>query len=245
MSRRQLSSSATLSVDMSLPASCSSSNMMYQLSYSKNQKATIRPKKKKRANSFGSKGSQHEKVFIDNIGSGTLRESVRLPPGEDINEWLAINTIDFYNQICFLYATLEEFCTSKTCPLMNAGSRYEYRWADGITIKKPLVVSAPKYVEYLMDWIDTQIDDQTIFPQKPGVPFPPNFEDFVKRILKRLFRVYAHMYHSHFQKIVKLEEEAHLNTCFKHFVYFVSEYQLIEKAELDALKDLVETIMKQ
>lgn len=46
--------------------------------------------------------------------------------------------------------------------------RYEYRWADGVTIKKPLEVSAPKYVEYLMDWIEGQLDDEAIFPQKIG-----------------------------------------------------------------------------
>eukprot|EP00976_Prorocentrum_cordatum_P064335 1177455-Prorocentrum_minimum.AAC.1 len=33
-------------------------------------------------------------------------------------------------------------------------------------------------------------------------------------------RSYAHMYHSHFQRICTLGEEAHLNTCFKHFLYF-------------------------
>lgn len=53
-----------------------------------------------------------------------------------------------------------------------------------------------------------------------GASFPPNFPDVVKTIFKRLFRVYAHIYHSHFQKIVNLKEEAHLNTCFKHFVLF-------------------------
>ena len=53
-----------------------------------------------------------------------------------------------------------------------------------------------------------------------GATFPPNFKDVVKTIFKRLFRVYAHIYHSHFQKIVSLKEEAHLNTCFKHFILF-------------------------
>lgn len=48
--------------------------------------------------------------------------------------------------------------------------RFEYRWADGVTIKKPIEVSAPKYVEYLMDWIETQLDDESIFPQKLGEP---------------------------------------------------------------------------
>jgi hypothetical protein len=46
--------------------------------------------------------------------------------------------------------------------------RYEYRWADGVKIKRPIEVSAPKYVEYLMDWIEAQLDDESIFPQKIG-----------------------------------------------------------------------------
>ena len=47
------------------------------------------------------------------------------------------------------------------------------------------------------------------------MPFPKNFQTTVKLIFKRLFRVYAHMYYSHFQKVVSLNEEAHLNTSFK------------------------------
>lgn len=47
--------------------------------------------------------------------------------------------------------------------------RYEYRWADGVQIKKPIEVSAPKYVEYLMDWIESQLDNESIFPQRIGI----------------------------------------------------------------------------
>ena len=42
--------------------------------------------------------------------------------------------------------------------------RYEYHWADGKTIKKPIKCSAPKYINYLMTWIQDLIDDKTIFP---------------------------------------------------------------------------------
>lgn len=37
-----------------------------------------------------------------------------------------------------------------------------------MTIKKPIVVSAQKYVDYLMDWIEAQLEDEAIFPQKLG-----------------------------------------------------------------------------
>jgi len=72
-----------------------------------------------------------------------------------------------------------------------------------------------------MTWVQDQLDDETLFPSKIGVPFPPNFQTIAKTILKRLFRVYAHIYHQHFKEIVSLGEEAHLNTSFKHFVYFI------------------------
>jgi hypothetical protein len=66
-----------------------------------------------------------------------------------------------------------------------------------------------------------QIDDPSVFPGQFGEPFPPNFMEVVRTIFKRLFRVYAHIYHSHFKQVCSLGEEAHLNTCFKHFIFFV------------------------
>ncbi|XP_042034819.1 MOB kinase activator-like 1A isoform X2 [Salvia splendens] len=188
-------------------------------------------------------GAQLRQHIDATLGSGNLREAVRLPPGEDFNEWLAVNTVDFFNQVNLLYGTLTEFCTPENCCTMSAGPKYEYRWADGVTIKKPIEVSAPKYVEYLMDWIETQLDDESLFPQRLGAPFPTNFTDVVKTIFKRLFRVYAHIYHSHFQKIVSLKEEAHLNTCFKHFILFTYEFSLIDKKELAPLQELIESIV--
>jgi MOB kinase activator 1 len=35
------------------------------------------------------------------LGSGNLEIAVELPDGEDLNEWLAVNTIEFYNDSIF------------------------------------------------------------------------------------------------------------------------------------------------
>ena len=107
-------------------------------------------------------------------------------------------------------------------------------------IKKPLQVSAPQYVTYLMDWCQSCLDNDKLFPSRVDVPFPKHFESVVKQIFKRLFRVYAHIYYSHFHKIVALGEEAHLNTCFKHFFYFISEFKLVDKKELAPLQELID-----
>ncbi|KAA6374601.1 MAG: putative MOB kinase activator 1B [Streblomastix strix] len=179
------------------------------------------------------------------LGSGNLKEAVALPEGEDLNEWLAVNTFDFFNQINMLYGTITEFCTNEICPTMCAGPKYEYRWADGVKIKKPVKLSAPEYVDALMTWVQNQLDDEAIFPSKIGVPFPKNFQSVVKNIFKRLFRIYAHIYHGHFNKIVQLGEEAHLNTCFKHFLFFIQEFQLVPREELAPLEDLIKRIVAE
>jgi len=177
------------------------------------------------------------------LGSGNMRSAVMLPKGEDLNEWLAVNTVDFFNEISLLYGTISEYCTPQSCAVMSAGPQYEYLWADKVKVKKPIKVSAPEYVDLLMTWVETQLNDESIFPLQLGTPFPKNFLSIVKTIFKRLFRVYAHIYHSHFQKIVALGAEAHLNTCFKHFIYFVHEFKLIEQKELQPLKDLIDSLM--
>lgn len=86
------------------------------------------------------------------LGSGSLRKAVKLPEGEDINEWLAVNgtseeygvteqvtdhrcetVVDFYNQINLLYGSITEFCSPQTCPEMKATDEY----AKGIRTDNP------------------------------------------------------------------------------------------------------------
>lgn len=52
--------------------------------------------------------------------------------------------------------------------LVCVSRRYEYHWADGTNIKKPIKCSAPKYIDYLMTWVQDQLDDETLFPSKIG-----------------------------------------------------------------------------
>ena len=54
-----------------------------------------------------------------------------------------------------------------------------------------------------MTWINTLLEDERIFPSKIGVSFPPNFRDTAHRIMRRLFRIYAHIYCRHLQVRVK------------------------------------------
>ena len=140
-----------------------------------------------------------------------------------------------------LYGTLTEFCTRSTCPTMSAGRRYTFQWpgADGHSF---CLVSAPEYIDLLMGWVQSLLDDENVFPQKAGAPFPSTFMKTVRMIFRRLFRVYAHIYYTHFREIVVLGEELHLNTSFQHFIYFVQEFNLVDPRDLSLLQPLIDQL---
>merc|ERR1712032_864779 len=59
------------------------------------------------------------------------------------------------------------------------------------------------YVDRLFTWIEDQLNDERIFPTTLEAHFPANFKQRVSRIFRRLFRVYAHIYYSHFEYIIQ------------------------------------------
>ncbi len=73
---------------------------------------------------------------------------------------------------------------------MMAGPRYEYLWADGVKVKKPIRLSAPRYVDALFQWAEGLLNDESKFPTRSSA-YPRNFIPMVKQIMKRFFRVYA------------------------------------------------------
>ena len=93
-----------------------------------------------------------------------------------------------------------------------------------------------------------------------GVRFPPTFINTARTILRRLFRVYAHIYHTHFDQICALGIEgerssfcrsrllltpAHLNTNYRHFLFFVDEFSLLSEKDLIPLEDFNRTILEE
>lgn len=98
-----------------------------------------------------------------------LRKVVQLPDGENINDWIAVHVVDFFNRINLIYGTVSEFCSERSCPVMSGGPRYEYRWQDGDQYKKPTKLPALHYMNLLMDWIESLINNENIFPTRIGV----------------------------------------------------------------------------
>ncbi|KAF4535790.1 Protein kinase regulator [Lasiodiplodia theobromae] len=204
--------------------------------------AAFRAKEGKRGTS-----SWQLKQFAEaTLGSGSLRKAVQLPEGEDLGEWLAVNVVDFYNQINLIYGAITEFCSPQSCPEMKATDEFEYLWQDSENYKKPTKMPAPEYIEHLMAWVQSNIDNESMFPSRIGVAFPKQFPALIRQLFKRLYRVYAHIYCHHYPVIIALGLEPHLNTSFKHYVLFVDEHQLNQGSRdyWGPLGDLVESMLK-
>ncbi|KAI9031371.1 mps one binder kinase activator-like 1 protein [Hyaloraphidium curvatum] len=173
------------------------------------------------------------------IVSGSVKRLVELPAYVDYNEWLAINTFDFFQYVNMLYGVISESCTTSTCPTMSGPSGAEYPWID--SQRKILKVSAPQYVDFATTLIQSQLNDESIFPTKAGLDFPKDFvPNVVKPIFRHLFRVLAHLYHAHFEAVVALGCEAHLNTLFANIWSFGTTFDLLDKKEASVLAELVE-----
>ncbi|KAI9753807.1 MAG: Maintenance of ploidy protein mob1 [Chaenotheca gracillima] len=214
-------------------------------SLEKSSNARTRAPFKTRNANKGSSNYQLRQYAEATLGSGSLRKAVMLPEGEDTNEWLAVNIVDFYNQINLLYGSITEFCSPQSCPEMKATDEFEYLWQDSEKFKKPTKMPAPEYIEHLMAWIQSNVDNEQSFPGRVGVPFPKTFPPLVRQMFKRLYRVYAHIYCHHYPVIVQLSLEPHLNTSFKHFVLFIDEHNLASGKDFwGPLGDLVDNMLK-
>ncbi|KAJ3384325.1 Maintenance of ploidy protein mob2 [Lobulomyces angularis] len=178
-----------------------------------------------------------EPYISGTLVNGSLKILVTLPKFVDLNEWLAVNTFDFFFYGNLFFGAVAEFCTVKDCPIMSSGPGFEYTWTD--SQKKTIKLPGPQYIDYVMTWIQNLIDDESIFPTKAGIEFQKDFQIQIKVIYKQLFRVFAHIYYAHYEKILNLSAEGHLNTLFAHFVCFAKEFDLLDRKEMAPMNDFI------
>jgi len=161
---------------------------------------------------------------------GNFNTIVMQPKYVDIMEWVAVNIYDFYTNLNEFYGVLAECCTQQSCPTMSAGSSLNYTWIN--QDRKSVNLSAATYVDYVMSWIQTLLDDESVFPTKSGQDFAPSFPATVKHVYRQLLRVFAHLYHAHYHQILHLRSEPHFNSLFAHFLAFGREYELLEMKDI-------------
>jgi MOB kinase activator 1 len=165
---------------------------------------------------------------------------------------VAVHAIDFYNDVSTIWAVMaSDPYLSSFRPGEGFPSGVEYRWSDGAAVSAPESVSAPEYIDKVLGWIADQMNDETKFPDDDDeekalrVFQTPQFAALCGQIFRRLFRVYGIIYSSFFGTLEALEMAPHLNSCFKHFMFFCTEFGLLPEREVEPLEVLVKPIRKQ
>jgi MOB kinase activator 1 len=178
---------------------------------------------------------------------GAMREIVRLPAGVRKEEWLMLHMPDFYADVCVMYGLVcgdygddgsggggDSMCTEHTCPRMSAGPKFVWKDHEGHDI------AAPIYIQKLLTWVQTEVNDPALFPTDADVDtLPPDTLPRVKIMMGLMFRVYAHLYHAHLSHLAEDEAHVHLNTCFKRFLFFAEEFELLSDQDLAPLQGVV------
>ncbi len=65
-----------------------------------------------------------------------------------------------YRRVCHNYLYLHAQA--------NGLPRFEYLWQDSENFKRPTKMPAPTYIEHLMGWVQSNIDNEAVFPSRIG-----------------------------------------------------------------------------
>ncbi len=130
---------------------------------------------------------------------------------------------------------------------------------------QPVEIPAWEYLSLVQRYISGKIDNTTLFPTDPaGVSyadnpafcsplpdsgrdwigkrsgFPENFNETCQTIFRQMFRVYAHLYWSHYDDLFSLNLEKAMNSCFSHFILTATTLNLLRKTDMEPMQPLID-----
>ena len=137
---------------------------------------------------------------------------------DSLNEWVAVNTVDFVNEVQMLYSLVAKYHKSN-----YEGSKQGF--PEGYNYRFPGrdIQNGWEYVSAVFSWVEDLLENADVFPESAADPFPANFLDsYMRKVFTRLLRVYAIMYGRCIPSFKEIDAVKHLNTSWKHFYYFVT-----------------------
>jgi len=127
---------------------------------------------------------------------------------------------NLFERIRLIYTLVEDVCTEEKCPIMSAGSQFEFLWQDNEKYKRPEALPAPQYISCLFSWAEKQLNKESV-----------SLHD-IHNTFRRLLRVYAHIYHHHLASFEEMGEMALLRSSLAAFLQFVSHHSLLDPKDL-------------
>ena len=154
--------------------------------------------------------------------SSNIEESINVPKSIEIHDWIVVNLIAIYNDICVLVSIIE--CKETTCGKMCAGQDKCFSYDFGNKTITPKKMSAISYMHRVLDYVTQHFDNPT-----------NTYEN--KEIIALLFtRCFAHILHHHFPDFIKHGYEHLLINCLKRFCYFVERFSLSTVDDFEPIK---------
>lgn len=121
---------------------------------------------------------------------------------------------------------------------MNVDRDIHFKWVDDDIIVEPRSVTARDYMDILLTWMESKLNDESIFSTQAKAQFPRSFLPLVKKMFARMFRVYAHIYYMHYAKFKTHDLHMQLNTSFQYCIYFILEFNLVSIRDLSYCHDV-------
>ena len=151
-----------------------------------------------------------------------LEKSVCLPDRIDEEDWIVVNLIAFYNDLCVFVSRIE--CNEQTCNAMTAGKgrSFSYDFADKNI--SPKQISALSYIHRVLDYVTQHFD------------VPSNTYESRHKVVSLLLRSFGHILHHHFPDFIKDGYEHLLVNCLKRLCYFVDHFSLFEEDDFEPFR---------
>lgn len=166
--------------------------------------------------------------------------AIQLPAGIRLESWIAAQVLGIMCDLHLLDGLLKVICT---CHVLGT-SQFAWFWQDDNT-ETVEQISAKDYCYRLLGYARDLYETRVPLDIELGQDYPETFMDDMKRLVKRAFRIYAHILQQHMDIIKEQQIDEHLKVCFKRLVYVALEFQLISDKDSEALSPLVRKYQKR
>lgn len=96
--------------------------------------------------------------------------------------------MDFFNEIRLIWDIIVEAGYVDEGPGKGFPPGFEYRWADNKS-RSPITCSGPQYIQYVLDWIDGEINNEALFPTSQCTSAPLRLVMSISRLESLYFSI--------------------------------------------------------
>ena len=178
---------------------------------------------------------QKENVFYEllaKIPSMNIKDFVVLPNDTELEKWLIVVTMEICNELCKIYDIISDKCDGVLCPCMNIGHKYVCKL--NFKKKKNQNCTAKEYILEFFDYV------RYICKHEMNSLDGNDIQFIIYDICRRISFIFGHIYYTHLNIITTLKLDLRLNVCFKHYLYFIFEYELVNNMDLKPIKKLIQ-----